>query len=81
MGNGSAQDKQTLYEACLWAEKQFQNTLLNSDAAQLARTYLADRGIDRETIEEFKLGFAPPQYNWMIDLARNSNFSNEVLEA
>jgi DNA primase len=78
---GSAQDKQTLYEACLWAEKHFQNTLLNSDAAQKAREYLADRGIDQEVVEEFKLGFAPPQYNWMVDLARNSNFSHEVLEA
>ncbi len=78
---GSPRDKQTLYEACQWAEQQFQNTLLNSDTAEMARKYLADRGIDQDIIKEFQLGFAPPTYNWMTDLARKSEFSNEVLEA
>lgn len=78
---GSPQDKQTLYEACGWAEQQFQCCLLESDNASLAREYLADRGIDDSIIEEFQIGFAPKAYNWMTDLARTTEFSNEVLQA
>lgn len=78
---GSPQDKQTLYRACLWAEQQFRRVLQNSDKADLARQYLEDRGIDLETCEDFQLGFAPTDYSWMTDLARSTEFSNEVLEA
>lgn len=78
---GSPQDKQTLYKACLWAEQQFRRVLQDSDQAELARKYLAERGIDSETIDEFQLGFAPTDYSWMTNLARSSEFSNEVLEA
>lgn len=78
---GSPNDKQTLYDACKWAESQFQRVLAESDNAQLARKYLADRGITEDIVEDFQLGFAPASYQWLADLARNTSFSKEVLEA
>ena len=78
---GSPQNKQTLYDACKWVEKQFHRCLLETKNAQLARDYLEDRGLDSEIVDEFNLGFAPAAYNWLTDLARDSEFSNEVLEA
>ena len=78
---GSPRDKQTLYQACKWVEKQFHRCLLETQNAQLARDYLQERGLDSEIIDEFKLGFAPAAYNWLTDLARDTEFSNEVLEA
>ena len=78
---GSAQDKQTLYEACKWVEQQFNRCLLETKNAQLARDYLEERGLDADIVDEFKLGFAPAAYNWLTDLARDTDFSNQVLEA
>ena len=72
---GSPQNKQTLYDACKWVEKQFHRCLLETKNAQLARDYLKDRGLDSEIVDEFNLGFAPAAYNWLTDLARDSAVS------
>ncbi len=56
---GSPNDKQTLYRAMAWAEQQYHDCLLNAPEAYPAREYLAERGIDDESIKRFHLGFAP----------------------
>lgn len=78
---GSPQDKQTLFKASAWAQQEFHRCLLETDAAALARDYLADRGITDESIEEFKLGFAPASFTWLVDRARKTDFTPEILEA
>jgi DNA primase len=78
---GSPQDKKTLFNACAWAAQEFHHCLLNTDAAGLARDYLANRGITDESIEEFKIGFAPASFTWLVDRARQTQFTPEVLEA
>jgi DNA primase len=78
---GSPQDKQTLYRAMAWAEQEYHQCLLHSDAAIPVREYLADRGITQESIETFKIGFSPLSWSWIVDRARNSSFSPEILEA
>lgn len=78
---GSAQDKQTLYAACNWAEQQFHQLLLKSDGGSLAREYLAERGITQECIDAFQIGFAPNSFTWLADRARSTAYSLEVLEA
>lgn len=78
---GSPQDKKMLYRACAWAEDQFHQCYLNSDAADLARKYISDRGVTDESVREFKIGFAPLSYTWMLDRARGTDISPEVLEA
>ncbi len=78
---GSANDKQTLYEACRWAESQFHRCLLDSHNGDKAREYLEQRGIDSELIDTFNLGFAPAAYNWLTELAKDTSFTNDVLQA
>ena len=78
---GSVNDKQTLYQAMSWAEQQFHDFLLQSPAAANPRQYLLDRGFADDSIQQFKLGFCPPSYNWLTDRARESIFSAEILEA
>ncbi len=78
---GSPQHKTTLYKACAWAEQEFHQFLLESESAEIVRNYLAERGITDESIEEFKLGFSPASFTWLIDRARQTEFSPEVLEA
>lgn len=78
---GSPDDKATLYQAMTWAERQFAECLNKSPAGQVARRYLLDRGISEESIERFKLGFSPDSWQWLLDRARGTPFTPEVLEA
>ncbi len=78
---GSPQDKRTLYAALEWAAKQYHQCLLTSPEAEAARRYLESRHITPESIERFRIGFAPNQWQWLIDRARQTPFSPAVLEA
>ena len=78
---GSADDKSTLLRAMAWAEEQFHQCLLMDEAAAPVRDYLIERGITQDSIETFKLGFAPLAWSWLVDRARNTPYTPEILEA
>ncbi len=78
---GSANDKSTLLKAMAWAEEQYHHCLLTHDSASPVRDYLIERGITQDSIDTFKLGFAPLAWSWLVDRARNTPYSPEVLEA
>ncbi|MEL7500423.1 MAG: DNA primase [Planctomycetota bacterium] len=78
---GSPEDKNTLYKAMQWAEEVYHQCLLESDAASPIRDYLAERGVSSESIDTFKIGFAPLSWSWLVDQARHTEFTPKVLEA
>ena len=78
---GSADDKSTLLKAMAWAEEVYHQCLLQSDSAAPVRDYLIERGITQDSIETFKVGFAPLAWSWLVDRARNTPYSPEILEA
>jgi DNA primase len=78
---GSPDDKRTLYQAMDWAEKQFHEYLLRGAEAEPARKYFEQRGITRDSIDRFHLGFSPNTWQWLLDRARSTPFSAKVLEA
>lgn len=78
---GSPDDKQTLYQAMAWAERQFTDCLANSTDGAVARKYLLDRGITSASIDRFRLGFSPDHWQWLLDRARSTPFTPAVLEA
>lgn len=78
---GSRDDKHTLYRAMAWAADQFHQYLLNAPEAAVAREYLRERQIADASLEEFQIGFAPRQWSWLLDRARQASISTEVLEA
>lgn len=78
---GSPGDKKTLYAACAWAEQQFQQCLNRSADAEVARKYFSDRSVNSESAKRFHLGFSPDSWQWLLDRARSTPFSPEVLEA
>ena len=78
---GSARDKNTLFAAMEWAQEKYHQFLLQSDDAAPVRSYLSDRGITDATIAEFKIGFAPVAWTWLIDHARDTEFNGKILEA
>lgn len=77
---GSVNDKKTLYDAMAWASQMFQDCL-KSDIAEPARKYLAERGISSDSIARFNIGFSPNEWTWLLERARFTQFSPEILEA
>ncbi len=78
---GSPDDKNTLYACCDWAARQFHECLLKSDSAKAARDYVQERAITQASVERFAVGFAPDEWTWLSDRARNTPYSPKVLEA
>lgn len=79
--SGDPNDKPTLYKAAAWAEEQYHRCLLQSPLAEPARQYLADRGIDQQSIERHRIGFAPHEWSWLADQGPAAGHSPLVLEA
>ena len=79
-GGAGALDKRTLYQAMEWAAQRYHRLLLDDPQAAVARHYLAERGIATESIERFRLGYAPDEWNWLGQAARGTAHSMPVLE-
>ncbi len=78
---GTAGHKPTLYRAMAWAEQQYHDCLLKDPVADEARQYLADRGIQEQSIRDFRLGFAPGGWDWLLGRSRSTPFDQKVLQA
>ena len=78
---GSPNDRRTLLKAMAWAERQFYECLLNDPLAEPARDYFDGRGITEASIHRFHLGFAPNDWQWLVNRAKKSEFSPQVLHA
>ena len=80
---GSPDDKETLFSAMkIVADEYFQ--ILESgtsDDAKIAREYLSSRGVDDENRKRFRIGFAPDQWSFAVDLLAKKGFSGEVAQA
>lgn len=60
-----------LFEVVQWAENLFQRALWNEPTAERARNYLFSRGYNEELIRDFRLGYHPPEWDWLQRQARN----------
>ncbi|MBF9016095.1 MULTISPECIES: DNA primase [unclassified Oceanispirochaeta] len=61
------------------ASGSFHYILMNNDQAAPVRQYLADRGIHKDTIERFQLGYAPDDPKWLYSFLKNRNYSDDFL--
>ncbi|MEI7998082.1 MAG: DNA primase, partial [Candidatus Omnitrophota bacterium] len=70
-----------IYKINEWALQFFHDRLLTSrDAtAKAARDYLKNRGVDLETVKEFRLGYAPDGWEELIGVLKNKGVSLEVM--
>ncbi len=75
--SGASKDRAHLLSAMEQAVEFFHQRLLSSPDAGRARDYLRSRGYDGETVREFKLGWAPDEWD---HLAKHLKVSDEVLE-
>ncbi len=77
-GPSEPKDKPHLYDVLEWAEKEFHQCLLSTAVAERARNYLYSRGFSNKSISDFKLGFHPESWDWLIQRARG-RFDTELL--
>lgn len=77
---GPADDKRLLFQAMAWAEEQYHACLLGDPQADVARRYLAERQITGESIARFRLGFAPNEWDWLLQRAAATSFPTAVLK-
>ena len=71
--------KEELHAVLKWAEMQFHECFLKSSEAKDARDYIAGRGYNQQTVEEFRLGYHPEDWDWIQRKAK-SQFSIDVLQ-
>ena len=71
----AAAGKKSLYEVAAWAENEFHRCLTTDPIGDAARTYLQQRGITKESIEQFHLGFAPNEWDWLLRRANADGIS------
>ncbi len=74
-------DKARLYEICESATKFFEKQF-QSSTGKLALEYLKNRGVEDSTIQEFRLGFAPNDWNSLGTFLKNCGYTEiETVEA
>lgn len=75
----SGSEKADLYAVLEWAERQYHECLLYSTQAEAARRYLHEsRGFTTATIAEFRLGYHPDDWGWLLQKARGK-YSEDLL--
>jgi len=60
--------------------QRWQNCLANEAAGQLARDYLAKRGVSDEAVKLFRLGAAPPSWDDTVNWARSRDYELDLVE-
>jgi DNA primase len=82
--NPAAQESRHLKDQLLDIHEQlttrWQNCLANEAAGQLARDYLAKRGVSAEAIKLFRIGAAPESWDDTVNWAKSKNFDLATVE-
>ena len=65
-GSGGWRDKSVLYDAVERAVAWYHERLLSAADAGRARDYLRSRGYDADTVREFRLGWAPDDWDQLV---------------
>ncbi len=80
-GSGDGTSRSQLYEVLTWAANEFQTVLKTSSEAKIARDYLAGRGFTDETVSRFRLGYHPPEWEFLVRRARGKYTPAQLLAA
>lgn len=71
-------ERRSLHTVLAWARDRFAECLQGPDGAR-ARDYLLGRGLAPETIERYRLGYAPASWDWLLRQAQAAGHSAESL--
>ncbi len=73
-------EKEHIYAANEFAAAFFHRVLRQSPEAQAARSYVEKRGVTSATVESFKLGFAPPGWEGLVEELRANGIDLALAE-
>lgn len=80
-GKRSDEDGRTaMFEVLLWAQELFHKTFMTDPSAEPAREYIRGRGMTREMVQQFRIGYHPNNWDWLQAQARGK-FRLEQLAA
>lgn len=76
-------DKKTRqYEINEWAKKVYHKILLDHPKAEKARNYLEGRGLSKETIANFEIGYAPDSWDFLLRFLQSKGYKDsEAVES
>ena len=60
--------------------QRWQNALANDAAGQIARDYLAKRGVSEEAVKLFRLGYAPDAWDDTVNWAKSKGYELPIVE-
>ena len=60
--------------------KRWEIALANDGAAQIARDYLAKRGVSDEAVRRFRMGYAPDKWDDTLNWAKSKKHDSQLLE-
>ncbi len=72
--------KETLLQIHEQITMRWQSALANDAAGQIARDYLAKRGVPEAAVQQFRLGYAPEKWDDTVNWAISKNFDLETVE-
>jgi DNA primase len=73
-------ERESLFDINRRAMEFYHQTLKDSGAGQVARSYLKKRGISQKTIDDFKLGYAREGWNHLLNFFLKKRISPVLLE-
>jgi DNA primase len=73
-------DKEALRTLHEQVAARWETTLANDARAQVARDYLAKRGISDEAVKRFRIGFAPDEWGDTMNWAKSKKYDDALLE-
>ena len=76
---GRDEARERIYTVNEEAATFFASVLLNGQAGEAGRRYVAERGLTRETVERFALGFAPESWDPLLKHLVSRGHSEELL--
>jgi len=76
-----ANEKESMYLVSDFAQKYFQDTMLNTDVGQaIGYSYFKERGFTTDTIKKFGLGYSPEVWDAFTKEALGKGYKQEYLE-
>ncbi len=79
-GPGEADARLPLLEIHRLALQHFRENLASADG-EPARRYLAERGVTKEIVERFELGYAMPSWDALLRVLKKKGYPDKVLES
>ena len=71
--------KSLLFDVMRWAQKQYADYYFEDPGAEAARRYVGERKIAGKLVQQFGLGFAPLEGNWLANRAARDGVAPDVL--